>query len=188
MKHVLSILLILFVNTFLFAQGRPWQENVKWSFKVEKVSGSETEAYIVGTATLVEGYHIFSVSHDPSKAEMTGSPTKFKFKKSNFYKVVGSLQDVGKAHIFKDEYGTQLYFEKKASFKQKIEVLTDKQFDISFSYEFQICNAGGCQFPPTQDKKLTLSGFKPEKPVIEEVIEPQDATNESSSTNASNKG
>ncbi|MFM7759196.1 MAG: protein-disulfide reductase DsbD family protein, partial [Crocinitomicaceae bacterium] len=188
MKHVFSILLILFVNTFLFAQGRPWQENVKWSFKVKKVQGSQTEAYIVGTATLAEGYHIFSVSHDPSKADMTGSPTKFKFKKSNFYKVVGSLQDVGKAHIFKDEYGTQLYFEKKASFKQKIEVLTDKQFDISFSYEFQICNADGCQFPPTQDKKLTLSGFKPEKPILEEVLEPQDATNESSSTNASNKG
>ncbi|MFM8242756.1 MAG: cytochrome c biogenesis protein CcdA, partial [Crocinitomicaceae bacterium] len=46
----------------------------------------------------------------------------------------------------------------------------------------------GCQFPPTQDKKLTLSGFKPEKPVIEEVLEPQDATKESNSTNASNKG
>ena len=188
MKQLLSILIILLLNTFLFAQGRPWQENVKWTFKVEKVPGSQTEAFIVGTATLADGYHIFSVKHDPEKADMTGSPTKFKFKKSNFYKVLGSLQDVGKAHVFKDEYGTQLYFEKTASFKQKIEVLTDQKFDLSFTYEFQICNADGCQFPPTQDKKLTLSGFKPEKPVTEEVLEPQVATEEASSTNANKKG
>ncbi|MBM3161391.1 MAG: protein-disulfide reductase, partial [Bacteroidetes bacterium] len=116
---------------------------------------------------------------------MTGSPTKFKFKKSNFYKVIGSLEDVGRAQIFKDEYGTQMYFEKKASFKQKIEVLTDEPFDLSFSYEFQICNARGCQFPPPQDKKLTLSGFKPEKPIKEEVLEPQDTTTESRSLKAS---
>jgi len=135
-----------------------FQKNVKWSFKVEKVPSSVNEVFIVGTATLDEGYHIFSVNHDPIDADMTGIPTKFEFKTSNFYKVVGPLEDVGNPETITNEYGTQLYFENTASFKQKIKVLTKEQFDISFSYEYQICNDDGCQFPPAQNETLTLNG------------------------------
>jgi hypothetical protein len=56
-----------------------------------------------------------------------------------------------------------LYFEGTASFKQKIEVLTDKPFDIKFAAVYQICDENGCMFPPEQETTLKVSGYDPNK-------------------------
>jgi thiol:disulfide interchange protein DsbD len=165
---VLLVLVTLFSAVFnLSAQDGNWADKISWSFKLEKVD--DTHAFIVGTAKLKEGWHVFSVNHDPNKADLTGYPTKFIFGKSKDYKLVGKLQDGVKAHPVVDELGTSLYFEKTAVYKQQIEVLTDKTFDITFDYAFQICDVNGCIFPPDQTAKLKVSGFKPTAETIEEA-------------------
>lgn len=163
---VLLVLVTLFSATFN-STAQEWADKISWSFKLEKVD--DTHAFIVGTAKLKEGWHVFSVNHDPNKADLTGYPTKFIFGKSKDYKLVGKLQDGIKAHTVVDELGTSLYFEKTAVYKQQIEVLTDKPFDLTFDYSFQICDVNGCIFPPDQTAKIKGSGFKPTAEAIEEA-------------------
>lgn len=163
---VLLVLVTLFSATFN-SNAQEWADKISWSFKLEKVD--DTHAFIVGTAKLKEGWHVFSVNHDPNKADLTGYPTKFIFGKSKDYKLLGKLQDGIKAHPVVDELGTSLFFEKTAVYKQQIEVLTDKTFDITFDYAFQICDVNGCIFPPDQTAKLKGSGFKPTAEAIEEA-------------------
>lgn len=163
---VLLVLVTLFSATFNSNAQDNWEDKISWSFKLEKID--DTHATIVGTAKLVEGWHVFSVNHDPNKADLTGYPTKFIFGKSKDYKLVGKLQDGIKAHSVVDELGTSLYFEKTAVFKQQIEVLTDKAFEVTFDYSFQICDENGCKFPPDQTAKVKGSGFKPTAEAIAE--------------------
>ncbi len=75
--------------------------------------------------------------------------------------MIGKTIDGAKAHVHEDDLGTSLYFEGTGIFKQKIEVLTDKSFDVKFDYSFQICDEQGCLFPPDQSGSVKVSGFKP---------------------------
>lgn len=162
MQRVAAILILTltFLGYGFKASSQPvWTDKITWSFKLEKID--ESHAFVVATGKLIEGWHVFSVNHDPSKADLTGYPTKFIFPKSKDYKLIGALQDGAKAKKVVDDLGTSLYFEKAGIFKQKIEILTDKSFDINFDYSFQICDENGCIFPPDQSAKVKVSGFKP---------------------------
>lgn len=160
MRKGILLLVVLAVTVISWAQpGSNWTDKVSWSFKVEKID--ESHANIVGTAKLAEHWHIFSVDHDMAKADFTGMPTAFMFKENANYKLVGKLKDAKKPIVHEDVLGTSLFFEGTGTFKQKIEVLTDKPFDIEFEYEFQICDEMGCLFPPAQDAKLKISGYTP---------------------------
>lgn len=160
MRKGLLLLAMLVMSVVTFAQpGGDWTEKISWSFKVEKID--ESHAYVVGTAKLAEHWHVFSVDHDMAKADFTGMPTSFTFTENSNYKLIGKLKDGKKPITHEDVLGTSLFFEGTGVFKQKIEVLTDKSFDINFEYEFQICDEMGCLFPPAQETKVKVSGFKP---------------------------
>ena len=141
-----------------FAQGN-WQDKVTWTFKIEKIN--ENTADLVATAKLKPGWHVFSVIHDPEKADFTGIPTTFIFPTSPNYKLVGKLKDGANPKKHNDELGLSIYFEKVGVFKQRLEILTDKAFDLTFDYSFQICDEEGCIFPPDQTATVKVSGFLP---------------------------
>lgn len=191
MRNRLSKLFIvvfgIVLSGILNAQPTGWQDKINWSFAVEKISDSE--AYIVATAKLIDGWHIYSVDHDPSKADFTGYATTFKFKPTKNYKLSGKLINGKKPIVHKDDLGISLFFEKSGIFKQKIEVLTDQKFDVNFDYSFQVCDEFGCLFPPDQEGKITISGFTPtnnlskgdDKEIVKEdtlSINPSDDKNE----------
>lgn len=159
MKSLFLFLTFFLTITTISSQPLGWQDKIKWSFKIEKIDDSH--ANIVATAKLLEGWHIFSVNHDPEKADYTGVPTTFSIQSNKDFKVIGKLKDGKKAKVLKDDLGTQLYFEGTGVFKQEIEVLSEKTFKIPFSYSFQICDDAGCIFPPEQDATVEVSGFKP---------------------------
>jgi len=182
MQRVTAILILTltFLGFGFKASSQPvWTDKISWSFKLEKID--ESHAFVVATGKLIEGWHVFSVNHDPNKADLTGYPTKFVFPKSKDYKLIGVLQDGAKPKKVVDDLGTSLYFEKAGVFKQKIEILTDKTFDINFDYSFQICDENGCIFPPDQSAKVKVSGFKPSTEInasadgntSEDVLSPQ---------------
>lgn len=158
--------MFLFLGTWANAQPQDgWQEKISWSFKVVKVD--ENHADIVITADLIEHWHVYSMNHDPAKADFTGMPTKFVFKTNDNYRLVGRAKDAKKAKLHTDVLGESLFFEDVAIFKQRIEVLTDKAFNIDFEYEFQVCDENGCLFPPAQQASVQVKGYKP--PSKEEV-------------------
>ena len=159
-KTILFSLMFLLTGAFACAQPADgWQEKISWSFKVVKVD--ESHADVIATAKLIEHWHVYSTNHDPAAADFTGMPTAFNFKANDNYRLVGKTKDGKKPKVHKDVLGTSLFFEDVAIFKQRIEILTDKAFDIDFEYEFQVCDENGCLFPPAQGATLKVKGFKP---------------------------
>jgi thiol:disulfide interchange protein len=104
---------------------------------------------------------VFSVTHDPAKADFTGIPTAFMIPASPNYKLIGKLKDGATPKKHTDELGLSIYFEKTGVFKQRLEILTDKAFDLNFDYSFQICDEEGCIFPPDQPGTVKVAGFNP---------------------------
>jgi thiol:disulfide interchange protein DsbD len=158
MKKILSFLILLLSVFSSFSQGM--DDFIKWQLSVEKIDDSH--ANLVFTGKLTEGYHIFSLKHDPEQAQGTGLVPQFVFKKSPNYKVVGKPFEMGKPIKHLDDLGTSYYIEKKAVFKQQIEVLTKDEFNVDFEINFfQLCNADGCVGPFDYANKLKVKGFIP---------------------------
>lgn len=158
-RKILSTLMLLFlVNGAAWAQDS-WTDKVTWTFKVVKVD--ENHADIVATAKLKEHWHVFSMDHDPAKADFTGMPTNFKFKPNANYRLVGKMKDGKTPKAHEDVLGLSLIFEGSGVFKQRIEVLSEDAFKINFEYEFQVCDENGCLFPPAQDASVEIKGYQP---------------------------
>lgn len=158
MKKTLSFLIALVVIFSSFSQGM--DDFIKWQLSFEKIDDSH--ANLVFTGKITEGYHIFSLKHDPEQAQGTGLVPQFVFKKSPNYKVVGKPFEMGKPIKHLDDLGTSFFFEKKAVFKQQIEVLTKDEFNVDFEINFfQLCNEDGCVGPFDYANKLKVKGFIP---------------------------
>jgi thiol:disulfide interchange protein len=155
------LLSLLFCGLTLSANAQDLMNQfIKWSYSVEKID--ESHANIVFKGDITEGYHIFSLKHNPADADGTGLVPEFNFKKSPNYKLVGKPFDIGKPIKHIDDLGTSYYFEKKATYKQQVEILTKEKFNIDFSINFfQLCNADGCVGPFDTDGKVKLAGFTP---------------------------
>jgi thiol:disulfide interchange protein len=148
---------------------------IKWTYSVEKID--ESHANIVFKGTIIEGFHIFSLKHNPADADGTGLVPEFNLKKSPKYKLVGKPFDLGKPIKHVDDLGTSYYFEKKATFKQQIEVLTKDEFTLDFGINFfQLCNADGCVGPFDTEGKVKLSGFTPDENATVTAADTSDVT------------
>ncbi len=158
MRKIILLFFALILTTFSFSQGM--EDFIKWQLSVEKID--DAHANLVFTGKIAEGYHIFSLKHDPALADGTGLVPQFEFKKSANYKLVGKPFEIGKPIKHVDDLGTSLFFEKKAVFKQQIEVLTKEEFNIDFGIKyFQLCNPDGCVGPFDYDNKIKVAGFIP---------------------------
>ena len=133
-----------------------WQDKIQWSFSVEYLANNE--ANIIGKATLRDGWHIFSVDHDPYKADHTGIPTSFILPSMYDVQPRTQLKDGKKPLIKKDELGTTLCFENEAIFKQRVKLFAKSPIEYEFKYSFQICNRNGCIFPPDQKATVWFNG------------------------------
>lgn len=156
MKALLFSILFL-VSSFVGTAQDFMTQFIKWNCSVEKID--ESHANLVFTGKLVPEYHIFSLKHDPMAADGTGIVPEFKFKADKNFKTVGKVFEVGIPLVQKDELGTSLYYENKAIFKQKIEILSDDAFTASCNLFFQLCNHEGCLPPFDYTAKFKVSGF-----------------------------
>ena len=69
LKNSSKFITLLFTFVFItfnvaFAQPDGWQNKIQWSFSVEKLD--DAHANIVAKAKLIDGWHFFSVDHDPN--------------------------------------------------------------------------------------------------------------------------
>ena len=149
-KQLFAILSITFISIQLSAQpGDNWKNYITWTFNVSYENNCE--AVLHAKAKLVKGWHVFSITHDPMKADFIGAPTTFTFSESKNYNLIGGVKESKKPIVFKDEFGEQVYFDGEVTFSQRIKIKTDGAFDIKMEYEFQICDDNGCLFPPAPD-------------------------------------
>lgn len=141
MKKIISFLLLSFVAYALQAQIK---EPVK--FKTELNTLSETEAEIVFTATIDDGWHVYSTDLGD------GGPISatFNVDKQSGVELVGKLKPVGKeVETFDKLFEMQVrYFEKTAKFVQKIK-FTGGAYSIEGYMEYGACDDESC-LPPTE--------------------------------------
>lgn len=164
----LFLILALFIFSSAYAQ--PWKNQLTLDHRL--VKKGDNKATLVIKATLIPGFHLFSVDHDPMKADFTGQPTAIELlEPSKNIKLVGKLKESRKPIIHKDEFGTSLWFEKTVEFTQEIEVLTDSDFKITFSFSGQICDENGCVFVE-RDMPVSFKGYKIAQVLAPTVNEP----------------
>ena len=126
LRKILLIATAMFAFSMLFAQ---MAEPVKWKFSTEKISDKEFN--LVMTATIEDKWHLYSQHFDAGGP----MPLEISFDKSANYKLVGgTTESPTPTAEYDDVFMVNVkYFTKKATFKQKIEALSDASFTVSAS-------------------------------------------------------
>jgi hypothetical protein len=146
-----SLLLFFFLTAFHFTQAQIL-EPCHWSFKVEQTKPDE--ATLIFIAKLDSGWHLYSQF-------LTGDgpiPTAFHFTKSPQYKLVGKTEEGKPLSEYDKNFDMELkYFENKAVFKQKVNVLGKNDFTVTGTIDFQVCKEE-CIFPPAERFSFNVRG------------------------------
>ncbi|WP_066220054.1 protein-disulfide reductase DsbD domain-containing protein [Formosa haliotis] len=119
-------------------------EPVKWSTSVNKISDSEYE--LLATASIEEGWHLYSQSV-PADGPI---PTRFSFVSNGKYLKKGNTIEE-KGHTIDDPiFEMEIkYFDTKAVFKQRIKLKSNTPFKVNGTVEFMVCDDSRC-LPPTE--------------------------------------
>lgn len=145
-------LLVVFVISTLFAIA---QEH-KATFKLSTKKVSDCEYDLVFSATIDEGWHVYSVK---KSAEDGPNPTSFSFKASSDYELVGKVKESKTIKEHDKVFDVDVeYFVKAAVFTQRIKLKTDKKIAIKGKSEYQACTESQCVFPPAEDFEFSIQG------------------------------
>ncbi len=133
-------LLSLLIIAFLFIGNSFAQNEVIWKFSSKKTA--DDEAVLIFKAEIAAKWHLYSVDV-PANGPL---PTEFKFAKTSDFKVVGKPSESPKPHeAYEEAFEMNIKsFEDKATFSQKIKLLSDKDFVIKGEVLYMICTGGAC--------------------------------------------
>ena len=131
---------------------------VKWSYTVKETSA--TEATLVFTAKLDAGWHLYSQYTDP----MGPVALEFVFNESKDYKRIGKVTEPTPHTEFEKEFGCEVKsFSGTVVFRQKVKRLSDKDFTVTGTLSYQLCNDGSCIAPEDYDFSFNVPGAKAEE-------------------------
>ena len=154
MKRITLLTSILIVFTYnVFAQV---VDPVKWKNKSKL--GEDGMAEIVFEANIDMNWHLYSQYFEE------GGPvrTTFYFDESDKFELIGTPSESPEPEEVMDEVFKMKvkYFSHKATFVQKIKLLTEESFTITGSIEYQVCQDDKCvYFNP--DFKVSIKGTAP---------------------------
>lgn len=139
------------------------EDKVKWKFSVQQ--NEKCETYVVGEAVIEPHWHINALYLPKGSF---GYPTAFKVDKSANFKIIGKATEPKPKEIHDDIADEDLVLhEGKVLFKQRIELLTDKDITVSGTYAFQPCDETHCLAPYEGTFKVTVKACgKPEEASI----------------------
>jgi thiol:disulfide interchange protein DsbD len=139
-KILIGLLALVILPLFSFSQIL---DPVKWSFKVEQNKPEEATLLLIAKAD--KGWHVYS-QDIPPKGPI---PTEFTFTKSANYELVGKVLEEKAIQENDPNFDMVLkFFADKAVFRQKIKVLSKKDFTIKGVLNFMCCDDKQC-LPPT---------------------------------------
>jgi thiol:disulfide interchange protein DsbD len=183
MTYKLTLFITLFFTTFLI-QAQVLNP-VTWTGKTEKLS--ETEFNLIFNAEIENHWHLYSQTMPIGDDIITPIPTDFIYdslSQVNNYKLIGKTLESPYITAYDKVFEMDLnYFDTKATFTQKIEVLNPDLKSIEVQIDFQACDDKSCIY---QSKKVTfdltkatLASENPSnyvendsKAVVKEIIEP----------------
>lgn len=139
MKKISLFFAFLFISVMSFAQIL---KPVKWSYSFESIN--EKEAYVVFTAKIEKGWHVYSLHIGD------GGPvaTSFTFNKSKDFELEGTPTESPKAiSAYDKNFAMNIsWHEHEAVFKQKIK-LNKPNVKVTGTLEYMVCNDRQC-LPP----------------------------------------
>ena len=156
-----NVYLLVFLSLVIFTGSAKAQADftmpVKWSFSIEKIN--ESEVWLVFTAKIDKGWHVYSQAAIPEGGPF---PASFTFTPSASYKTVGETKEVSPViNEYDKTFEMKLsYFENKAVFKQKIKITTGQSFTLKGELEYMVCSDDTCLPPTVEDFAFTLQGPK----------------------------
>jgi len=151
--HKRLALFVLLVLSFSVAEAQIL-EPVKWSFASKKTS--DTEAELIFTATIDNGWHLYSQDIPPNGPVAT----EFVFDKSTAFSRVGKVVEP-KPIVEKDPNFDDMllkFFSTKAVFKQKIKLLSNKPGVVKGMVSFMCCNDVSCLPPNDVPFNIKIEG------------------------------
>lgn len=150
MKTILTSILFLF-SVFVFPQVH---DPVKWETSVVRISPDTAEVTV--NATIEDRWHIYSQSQTVENGPVA---TSFSFKPDKSYTLAGATkegQPITKKEPAFDNMNV-LYFEKSASFVQKIATQNGNRFKLEVEVTFMACNDEMCLPPTTQEFTIDIN-------------------------------
>lgn len=119
------------------------EDKVKWNFSVEE--GKDCEATLIAEVAIAKHWHINAIK---MPAGTFGYPTGWKIEKSNQFQLIGGVIEPKPIQKHDDAADEDIaYHEGKVKFKQKIKVLSNKEFIVNGTYTFQCCDESHCLLP-----------------------------------------
>jgi len=173
-------LLLVFVASTLFTRA---QEH-KATFKLSTKKVSDCEYDLVFSATIDEGWHVYSVK---KSAEDGPNPTSFTFKSSGDYELVGKVKESKTIKEHDKVFDVDVeYFVKTAVFTQRIKLKTDKKITIRGKSEYQACTESQCVFPPAENFEFSVQGTSSCNSSVGSAVTATTATTETLAANPAN--
>lgn len=153
MKHLITALgIFLFSYINIYAQVL---EPVKWKTSTEKLS--ETEYNLVVTATIDEGWHLYS----QDVPEDGPIPTTFTYEPNAAYEILGKTSEEDGKVVDDPVFQMKIkFFDGRAEFKQRIKVLNNELSIVKGEVEFMVCDDSRCLPPTYVDLEFDLSKAK----------------------------
>ncbi|MCK5857246.1 MAG: thioredoxin family protein [Bacteroidales bacterium] len=167
-KPLSFLLLFVLLSVSSIAQGglagiatNKMVDPVSWTQETKKIS--DTEYLLIFKATADEHWHFYSQYTEGTM------PMAFYFDDIKGYELLGKPSESPKPTEEFDELlgGLTKYWDKTATFKQKIKITSSEEANIHGAIEFQACIDGACTLL-TYDFKFTLAGIT-KKTQVEEA-------------------
>lgn len=164
-RALLSLLLLLaFANS-----NAQIVKPVKWTSKVEKIS--DTEFNLVMEAKIDDEWHVYS-QYTPQADLGSALPATFKFEdaKGN-YELIGKVKESPYKKAFSEAFEIDEYFfEKKATFTQKVKIINPKIAFIKAKIDYQVCKTSCINDDYTFKFALPNKGQFVEEPATDYVV------------------
>ncbi len=137
---------------------------VEWDYSVKQLPNNEAE--LIFKAQIEPKWHMYSQFFEE------GGPVKmtFLFEDTKDYKKLGNVVEVSKPHTEHDDiFDIDVqYFESQATLKQKIKILSTKDFVVKGEFDYQVCYEDKCVLF-TPDFEFNIKGAVQEKAKEEET-------------------
>lgn len=152
MKKLSLTLAMFFAVMFPMVSFAQIYEPVKWSFSSESLGNNEFN--VIFKAEIEAGWHVYS----QNIADGGPIPTTFYFNDTTIYERIGEVVESEAITLQDPVFDMELrFFEKEATFTQKVKVLGKTPVVFKGELEYMVCNDGQCLPPTVEEFEVTLA-------------------------------
>ena len=140
MKNLITTIILAFAAFVAYSQV---YDPVDWEYSVEQ---NGTEATLIFTASIEEGWHVYSQILESDDGPVA---TEVTFTPNPNYELIGKTTESKTYKEYDPNFEMNLtFFKTKAVLKQKIKLISDQLFQVEGSVYFMVCNESMC-LPPS---------------------------------------